>query len=151
MIIFGADIEIVAGSHVVRVLAAHQRVALVVGAGIAIVAIQREPGLAFAVSALVSQRAHAAVIARHVVVQVLAALHRVTYVGRADIAVVARRQSTTLADALHALLSLGAGVAVIARPGDVCEHAPLALLAFILGAGVAVVACQQHTGLAFAG
>jgi len=143
MIAGGALVAVVANNCVGRMDALAQRSALVVGTGVAVVAVHRAATDAFAVDALVAVGASVAVIAGTGDDDVLAADSRQATVFRARVLVVTLDTFRKHALAFFAVVSRSARIVIAAPTRIRAMHAPDARVARIIGAFVAVVALKR--------
>ena len=120
-------------------------VATVVGARVAIVAVDHRARGAAAASAVVACRAHAAVAAVVVVGGGGATGRRIAGLVGAGVAVGASDRLARLTSAAAAGVASGAGVTVVAGAGRVGVHTPLLGITGVAGAGQAVVTVDERS------
>jgi len=146
----GAHVRVVARIRVAEVDTAIERMAHVVGAFVAVVAVHRLGSKAESAVACVARRARVVVVAIRLVGRMLAAFDRVAYVVRAEVAVIAVERSSRLASAVKTVVAQSADVAVRAGRAVRGMNAPLLGVARIGCAYVFVVAALQLRSLALA-
>ena len=143
-----AYIQVVAGHRVVVVDATGQRVAGVVGADVAVVAVNGVSDLAFAGSADFIHGAGVTVVTVGTVIGVDAAGIWLAVIICADVAVVTIQCWPSRAFTLGTSVQYGTGITVITGIGVGCVLAPSDRVAPIIGTRVIVVAIDGLSGLA---